>query len=317
MKIITRYAIGSAIASLPLSALACSSCGCTLGGDWDSQGFTTQPGVRIELRRDYLNQSQLRSGTSTVDRQSIVLPANREIEQSTRNRYTTFGIDYSPSADWGINLQLPYIDRSHATVSPGDTEPSFSQSRSMGDARVLARYQGFSAERNYGIQFGIKLPTGEYKNTFNGGPQQGQPLDRGLQSGSGTTDALLGAFYVSSLTDNLDYFTQGLIQAPLNAKADYKPGASLNLNAGLRYVAGESMTPELQLNARTVLRDSGAAADADNSGGTLVYLAPGVTVNLTKQINLFGFVQVPVYQRVNGYQLAPRYTASVGARYLF
>ena len=132
------------------------------------------PGVRVELRHNFLNQTQLRTDRGTVDRAAIALPADREIEQSTINRTTTLDIDYSPTADWGFNVQLPYINRSHTTIVEGDTDSSGSQSNHIGDVKLVARYQGFTPMRNIGLQFGLKLPTGDYKTNFNRGPQQGK-----------------------------------------------------------------------------------------------------------------------------------------------
>ena len=66
---------------------------------------------------------------------------------------------------------------------------------------------------------------------------------------------------------------------------------------------------------RASRRDSGIAADVGNSGGTLIDLSPGVTVKVSDKLQVFGYVQLPLYQRVNGLQLAPRYTPSIGARY--
>lgn len=317
MSTFIRTALASAAALFPFSAFACASCGCTIGGDWESQGLSSHPGLRIELRQDYLDQSQLRSGTGTVDRGAIPLPTDREIEQDTKNLYTTLGFDYSPNSDWGVNVQLPYINRAHTTIAEGDTDVSSSHTQSIGDMRVLGRYQGFTEQRDYGIQFGLKLPTGDYRKTFDTGPQAGQPLDRGLQPGSGTTDLMVGAFHVGSLSDNWDYFTQGMLQGALDSKDGYKPGASLNLNAGLRYMANDKYAPELQINARTVRRDSGVNADVENSGGTLVYLTPGVSGSIAEHVDAFAFLQLPLYQRVNGYQLTPRYTLSAGVRYQF
>src|SRR5205085_7077653 len=98
-----------------------SSCGCTLSSDWDSQGYAGNQGLRFDIRYDYLNQSQLRAGTHAVDRSDYPLPADREIEGSTINRYTTLGLDYSPNAAWGFNLQVPYVDRRHTTFPEGET----------------------------------------------------------------------------------------------------------------------------------------------------------------------------------------------------
>jgi hypothetical protein len=120
---------------IPGMASACSSCGCTLTSDWESQGLTATPGLRFDLRYDYLNQNQLRASGHAVDRSTLSYPADREIEEKTRNHYVTLGVDYSPNADWGLSLSLPYIDRYHETIAPGDTRISASQSKAVGDIR--------------------------------------------------------------------------------------------------------------------------------------------------------------------------------------
>ncbi len=79
----------------------------------------------------------------------------------------------------------------------------------------------------------------------------------------------------------------------------------------------EGFTPLLQVNARNVVHDGGINSDPVSTGGTLVYLSPGVVVPLGQRASVYGFVQLPMYQNVNGVQLAPRYTASVGLHYSF
>jgi hypothetical protein len=49
----------------------------------------------------------------------------------------------------------------------------------------------------------------------------------------------------------------------------------------------------------------------------VVYVSPGLTVRAVQQVYLFGFVQVPVYSKLDGYQLIPRWTATVGLSYAF
>jgi hypothetical protein len=60
---------------------------------------------------------------------------------------------------------------------------------------------------------------------------------------------------------------------------------------------------------------SSAEADAANSGGTIAYLSSGVTAELATGASAFIFVQLPVYQRVNGLQLEPRWLLSLGFRW--
>jgi hypothetical protein len=313
LKCAVALAFGAATMT---EAFACSSCGCTLNSDWSSQGLTPSgEGLRIDLRFDYFNQSQLRSGTGSVDRNSLAIPNDQEIQQSTVNHNYALGLDYSPNVNWGVNLQLPYFDRYHTTISAGDTDVSTSHTQSIGDVRLVGRYLGFTADHSIGVQFGLKLPTGSYSNNFIAGPQQGQPLDRGLQPGTGTTDLLLGAFTFGAISRDWDYFAQGMLQQPLNTRDGFRPGTGVNVNAGFRYMGMEHVTPSIQINVRAEGREAGVNADIPNSGATLAYLSPGVNVHITDRLHGYAFVQLPFYQRVNGMQLEPRYTATVGVYY--
>jgi len=308
------------VASLatPTTGFACSSCGCTLSSDWSSQGIAPSgEGVRVDFRFDYFDQDQLRSGTKKVDRGSLEIPNEHEIQQTTINRNYALGIDYSPNEDWGVNLQLPYFDRYHTTIAPGDTEISTSHTQGIGDVRLVGRYLGFTPDHSIGAQLGVKLATGSFDNTFISGPQAGEPLDRGLQPGTGTIDLLVGGFTFGAFSRDWDYFAQGMLQQPLNSRDGFRPGTGFNLNAGVRYMAYEHFVPSLQINARIEARESGENADVDNSGATLVYLSPGLNFQVAGALHGYAYVQLPIYQRVNGLQLEPRYTATVGIYYTF
>ena len=299
------------------SVRACGACGCTLNSDWASQGYTARPGFRLDLRYDYFNQDQLRTGTGTVDRASFALPAGQELQEKTLNRNFTAILDYSPDADWGVALMVPVFDRYHATLAEDDADPSFSRADGLGDVRVLGRYQGFFAERSFGVQAGLKLATGKTAQTFDAGAQAGQPLDRGLQLGTGTTDLLLGFYAFASLAADWGVFGQVLVQKPLGGKDGFRPGEGVNANLGVRYTGFASLTPHLQVNVRAEGRESGVNADAANSGATLAYLSPGLTFNLNPGFQVYAFAQLPVAQRVNGLQIEPRWSASLGLHWSF
>lgn len=327
------YATVSAVACLiSAEVMACASCGCTLSAEWDNLNFSGDTGFKLDLRYDYVNQDQLRSGTGTISAADASQRLNRgepqEVEEYTKNNYVTAGVDYVFNQNWAVNLQLPYIDRSHSTLgeaSDGTTAGAGggqykSDISELGDIKLIGRYQGFSEQHNVGLMFGIKLPTGKHdKYGTSTDPTAPEPvlIDPGLQPGTGTTDAIFGIYYVDSLSKNWDYFAQGIMQKAFNEHKDYRPGDSVNVNLGVRYLEFAGFTPQLQLNARNVERDSGDNADIYSTGGTLVYLSPGVSVPINKQASVYGFVQLPIYQDVNGVQLTPRYTASLGARYSF
>ena len=314
----SRFATSVALLIFISSAnvMACSSCGCTLNSDWSSQGISTGEGTRIDIRFDYFKQSDYRNGTGSVNRSDI--PVGTEVQDNTINRNLTIGLDHSFNQDWAINLQLPIFSRSHGTYGEEGDYPDpaallTSSSKGIGDLRVTGRYQGLSVDHSSGITFGLKLPTGETNDTFT----DGSALDRGLQLGTGTTDLLLGAYHLGSINRDWDYFAQATVQIALNTHDDFRPGNGLNATAGVRYMGFESFIPQLQFNARMEKRESGANADVDNSGATLLYFSPGVTVPINKAVQAFGFLQVPVYQHVNGYQIEPNVLISTGLRFSF
>ena len=108
---------------------ACSVCGCSMNSDWSSQGYTVSSGVRLDVRFDDSDQTQLRSGTHPADRGDFAFPNDQEIQQETLNRVATLGVDFSPSRDWGLNFQLPEIDRFHTTIAAGDAAISTARLR--------------------------------------------------------------------------------------------------------------------------------------------------------------------------------------------
>jgi hypothetical protein len=322
------------LAAVPAgSALACASCGCSINSDWSVQGLSATGGWSADLRYDFLDQNQLRIGTTTISPLAAAGMTNTrtgtpaEVEQYTRNNYLTAAFDYNNGDTWGITLLLPYVDRSHSTLGVGSNGLTFdpangayaSSTSGLGDVKLVARYFGFLEQRQFGVQIGLKLPTGQKNQVSDYG--SAQPVDPGLQLGSGTTDLILGAYYFGNLTTNWDYFSLASAQAALNsstmAAGSYRPGNSANITFGVRYVGFDSVIPTLQINARDVRTDSGDAADTFSTGGRLIYLTPGVIIPAGANASVYANIQLPLYQNVNGIQLAPKYILSMGARIAF
>lgn len=296
---------------------ACGACGCTLNSDWAAQGLNFGPGWSLDLRLDAFDQDRLRTGTREVPAAAYPLPADQEIQRDTLNRNLTLALDWSPSPGLGLSLQIPYYDRTHATVAAGDTAVSTSAGRGPGDTRLLMRWQGLREDHALGLLLGIKLPTGAFTQTFETGPQAGQPLDRGLQRGSGTTDLLAGFFAFGTLSEAWDAYGQALYQAALASREAYRPSAGVTASLGLRYTAFTWILPHLQVNLRMEGRETGQQADTPDSGATLAYISPGAAFPLGRNVQAYGFFQVPVFQRVNGLQLEPAFSVSAGIHVRF
>ncbi|GAC1628423.1 MAG: hypothetical protein NVS9B10_18330 [Nevskia sp.] len=301
----------------PIAARACSSCGCSVATDWT--GAVDAGGLRLDARFDFVDQDQLRLGSHRSDKTPAERPTAHEYQQGTLTRYYTLGADYGFDRDWHLNLQLPYLVREHQTIGEDqDTAArSNSETRSLGDLRLVARYLGLVEDRSWGLQFGLKLPTGRHRRRFASGPLAGTVIDRGLQNGSGTTDLILGLEHRAAISRDWDRFEQLQVKQALGSADGFRPATQFTANAGLRYVSFRRVVPQLQLNLRIEGRETGAQADYANSGSQAVYLSPGLAGTLAGSLSAYGFVQLPVYQHYSGYQLAPPYLATLGLSYRF
>ena len=162
--------------------------------------------------------------------------------------------------------------------------------------------------------FGLKLPTGKFdvKNS------QGVPAERSLQPGSGTTDLVFGGYLQGSLpVKDISWFAQALFQDALNVRDEFRPGDRFALDLGLRYDVTPSLGLMLQINTLLKAKDSGKEAEPDDSGGTFVFVSPGISYSLTRDVQVYGFVQLPLYQYVNGVQLVANraFALGVGGRF--
>lgn len=306
-----RPALALTVLALPallLPGIAAASCGasfCPLNTQWEVQGQSGGPGLRLDLRQEYIDQDQLRAGRDTVAVGQV--PAHHD-ELETLNRNTLLGLDYGGEG-WGVTLTLPWVNRDHRHIHHhmGTDELEQWNLDGLGDARLLGRL----AVGADGLQLlgGVKLPTGEFEEV-NG---DGEEAERALQIGSGTTDLLLGAGWHRHLPQaGLSVFAQGLWQQPVQERQDFRPGYQASLDGGLRYAGGTRWSLMLQLNGLARGREHGLAGEPDDSGGRYVFVSPGASVQLSPQVQVYAFLQQPVYQRVNGVQLTADQAWSAG-----
>ena len=313
MKLRQSALLGVLAASLGAGTVhaSCGSAFCVINTDWATQGVASEPGTaRLDLRYEFVDQKRLRSGGKQI---SASEDTGDTVESRTINRNLLATLDYSLSNNWGIAASAPVVSRSHSHISDptaAATLESWSIAK-FGDLRVLGHYRFDAADPqlNRGLSVGLKLPSGDYQ-VRNG---DGTLAERALQPGTGSTDLVLGGYYSSPgwQTDS-SWFAQGLVQQPVATKDGFKPGTQYLLNLGYRYPINDSLQALAQVNALIKLRDSGINAESDLSGSKTVFLSPGLNYALTHDLQLYGFLQLPVYRYVNGTQLSADWSLIVG-----
>ena len=302
-----------------VSAGAYASCGsafCSVNTSWDLHSGLVHPGASLDLRYESINQDQPRNGSKKVGVGEF--PRDHD-EVLTRNRNWLGTFDYGFNADWALSVSLPMVKRYHEHLEndfdAGTQTPESWNFNKLGDARALARYRVAAVEGadqslgSVGLNFGLKLPTGSTKVVN----EDGERAERTLQPGSGTTDALLGVSYTRLLPlKDFSWFAQAQLQVPLNSRDGYKPGQRLTMDVGLRYDLTGQVSLLLQGNLLVRARDSGVNAEPEDSGGHSLFISPGVSIAVTRDVRVYGFLQAPLYQYVNGVQLTANKAAVVG-----
>lgn len=310
MKNLRYTLLAAACAGLPIIANAsCGAAFCTVNTNWNSESAMISAGSSFDLRYEYINQDQPRSGTDKV---AVGQISHHHDEVETVNRNLVASYNRTFDSGWGISITAPIANRDHVHVHNHHGEQLAEQWKftELGDIRVMGRYQlpvigALEDERTAGLSFGLKLPTG--RTTVRN--SEGNAAERSLQPGTGTTDLVLGAYHHQKLkTLDSSWFAQVQYQQPLNSRNQYKPGRQFGADLGYRYNATDKLGALAQLNMLIKGRDKGSEAEPDDSGGRYAFISPGLSYAVSDAIEIYGFVQLPVYQRVNGVQL----TASRG-----
>ena len=309
--------VAAAVAWLAAASAAHASCGsasCTLMTDRYAQGGAgAHLGWSADFRLEAVDQVRLRSGSNAIDAGRV--SGEEAVERHTRNRNLIATLDYGIDEQWSVALRVPVVSRDHlhepvdaATGTLGP--PERWQFTRLGDVQATVRRQFTSEDTpvSTALFAGLKLPTGAI-DVVNA---DGSRAERALQPGTGTTDAVLGvAGRVAAGLADAAIGQASVVQA-LDRRDDFKPGARIELSAGWSHAFSKDFGSVVQLNLRRRLRDSGAQAEPDNSGSTTLDLSPGMTMAVGMSSTAYAYLQLPLWQRVNGIQLVPRMALSVG-----
>jgi hypothetical protein len=297
----------------PGVAQACA-CGCGVFDVGASSMFPSGVGGMAYLQYDYQDQDRNWNGTAQA-------PASNNGDKQIETDFFIAGLQYMFDSSWGLQLEVPYDDRTFKTVTSNPNVPNNTITTinwgAPGDIRVEGIYTGFFPDQSAGVTFGLKLPTGDwtYNNAYG-------DVDRDSEIGTGSTDIMLGGFYRGNLDRNQkwDWFAQLQLDVPALIQAQYRPGVELDAAAGIDYkglsLGRVKISPVAQVIFSERTSDSGAAANSDNSGYQRILLSPGIEFHI-HPVKIYADAEFPVYQNFTGNQLAAPVLFKVSLSYMF
>jgi len=283
-----------ATTSLMLAAtdsFACA-CGCGIFDVGTDSMLPTQQGGMAWVEYDFMNQDKNWHNTSSS-------PQANNADKDIKTNFMTVGGEYMFNRSWGTEIEVPYDDRHFTTDVTGNNDGNIHhyENTAFGDVRIQGIYSGFSGDMSTGVTFGLRLPTGDHKDTN---------FDRDSSIGSGSTDLLLGGYHMGNLAGQFNWFANILWDQPFMIQDGYRPGSEVDGSIGTYYngwtVSSVKIAPLVEILGSERLHDRGIQADPEDSGYQRVMLAPGIEVD-TAGWRVFADVAAPVYQKVKGEQL--------------
>ncbi len=284
-------------AMTPASAMACA-CGC---GIFDSgvTGITPQDsdsGLSVFARYSTMDQDTNREA-------GHVASADDNSDKRIKTDFYTVGLNYVIGHKWMIMAELPMVHRSFTTTGAdanGNPVVETVPLTDLGDAMVRLTYTGLAPDMSTGLGIGIKLPTGRYTSPTDA--YGGQPYDRDSLPGTGSTDLDISGYHVGHIRGQARWFVQAQYRFAVATRDGYRPGNEFDGGLGVTYdlPAGKTiLSPTLQVLGSLRARDTGTESDPLNSGYQRVLLAPGLRVQITRKLSIYGDVEFPVAQYVN------------------
>lgn len=310
----------------PLQA-SCGSSSCPL--DLHALGLTTASPFVLDLSLQSITQNRLMHGTSAGYFGEV--PDDHH-EVSTVNRLATLQGSYLVNPRLQVSATLPFVSRRHEHIAAESGAVEQWNFSALGDVAAQARYEVFqshsSAPNQLWISAGLKFPTGARHEVS---ATNGAPAEVTIQPGTGSTDILLGASWNGGFlhdtglpgllgnTTVIPYFASVNYRRNGRGTDSYRKGNELQLSVGSEYPLSDRVHVLGQINARQASKDFVGSTDEDPNltGGKYVFVSPGLRVMIGRGASAYGYVQVPVYQNVNGLQLTSRVNYMIGIQQRF
>jgi hypothetical protein len=276
----------------------------------------------FSLSREYINQDQIYVG-SHLSYVGAIRYHHDEVQ--TINERSVLGLQAGITDRLGIVMDVPYVTRQHSHIHHHEGEDlweswSFS---GLGDVVATAQYSVIVPETEFqpfvSLLAGVKLPTG-VTDMKNG---EGEEAEVSIQPGTGSTDGIFGLQYRQTIV-SVPTLAGNFSSLPLIASVTcqfngagtngWRFGNMLFAHVGTAYQFAHRANFLLQLNGRFQdFADVGLTGEPrENTGGTWIYVSPGLNIDLTEGISATGFVQVPLYQNVHGIQQTAKFNLQFG-----
>ncbi len=215
-----------------------------------------------------------------------------------------------------VMVALPYLDK---RLDQGGTTRA---NRGLGDVTLLVKQELMAADvvmgnRRLALFASATLPTGETE-------EGDEPLPPPLRLGGGTTFFRGEAVY-SYVQNQVGIHAGAGYVVPAGTEQGVRPGDAFTFDLALGYrflprrletLRERTWQAYLELNGSVVQSSTQDAVPMEGTGGTTIFLSPGLQWIPLLNLAVEGSVQFPVVRHPRGTQMMPEWSTSIGVRAL-
>lgn len=245
--------------------------------------------------------------------------AGRDIHGKNHEEFYNLHVGYGLSDDLDLFVIVPLVSKTSIQIEDEDQLGRGERASGIGDLRLLAKYQFWHEGIEAALLAGFKAPTGEVSDH----DQSGAKFEPEQQSGSGSWDGEFGLAISRSFRKHLSLATSFQYTLKGEGAQDRKFGDIFRYNVGAGYAfrpLGQrpNLSLVLELNSEWALRGHSRTEDRVlDSGGTSIFITPGLTADLTEHLSAFLAMPVPIYQNLGGEHEELKYGLLTGMSWRF
>ena len=228
--------------------------------------------------------------------------AGRDVHGKNHEEAYNLHAGYGVTEDIDLFLVMPLVSKTSIQIEDHDRLGRGERASGLGDMRLLGKYRFWKTGVDAALITGIKFPTGETSDK----DQSGSKFEPEQQPGSGSWDGEFGLAVSRSFQHRFSLATSFQYTLRGEGAQGRKPGDVFRYNLGAGYALRElgahpNLHLVLELNNEWALRDhSRSERYVLDSGGTSVFVSPGILAQLSDHLSVFWALPIPVFQNLGG-----------------
>ncbi len=227
---------------------------------------------------------------------------DRDVHGKNHEETYDLNVGYGILPDLDLYWVTPIVSKNsidiHSHASLGQKE----RATGFGDMRLIGKYRFWKKYVEAALIAGVKFPTGK----TDAKQASGNKFEAENQPGTGSWDGEFGIVFSRnfrqrfSTATSFQYFLHG------EGAQEHKMGDVFRHNLGVSYSLRQlgkypNLNLVLEMNTEWGLRDrSRTEKKVYDSGGTTIFLSPGLNASFTQHISVFCTMPIPVYQNLGG-----------------